>query len=216
MNDWNIQARARVCQACGRGFADKEPYHTLLYEQRSGFERMDICAGCWEAQHKHGSSDRKGFVSHWQGVFSVPPPPPPEPIQRDSAESLLRRLLERKDPALHPAAYILAVMLERKRVLKIREQIRQEGRRIFVYEHPRSGEVFTIADPDLKLDQLEQVQRDVGRLLEVGLPAEAQPTEEPFVPEMTPVPPAPSVPGSEDVLAPVPEGGPDSTASASP
>jgi len=216
MNDWNIQARARVCQACGRGFADKEPYHTLLYEQRTGFERMDICAGCWEAQHKHGSADRKGFVSHWQGVFSVPPPPPPEPIQRDSAESLLRRLLERKDPTLQPAAYILAVMLERKRILKIREQIRQEGRRIFVYEHPRSGEVFAIADPDLKLDQLEQVQRDVGRLLEVGLPAEAQPTEEPFVPEVQPVPAAPHVPGSEEALAPAPDGGPDSTDSASP
>jgi hypothetical protein len=77
-------------------------------------------------------------------------------------------------------------MLERKRVLKIREQIRQEGRRIFVYELPRSGEIFTIRDPDLKLDQLEQVQRDVARLLEVGLPVEASPTEEPFVPEVAP------------------------------
>jgi len=78
------------------------------------------------------------------------------------------------------------VMLERKRVLKIREQILQEGRRIFVYELPRSGEVFTIRDPDLKLDQLAEVQRDVARLLEVGLPVEASPTEEPFVPEVAP------------------------------
>lgn len=216
MNDWNIQARARVCQACGHGFADKEPYHTLLYEQRSGFERMDICAACWEAQHKHGSADRKGFVSHWQGVFLVPPPPPPEAIQRDSAESLLRRLLERQDPTLQPAAYILAVMLERKRVLKIREQIRQEGRRIFVYEHPRSGEVFTIADPDLKLDQLEQVQRDVARLLETGLPPESQPTEEPFVPEVSPAASAAAVPNAEEAPEGLPDGNPESAAAASP
>jgi hypothetical protein len=186
MNDWNIQARARVCQSCGHAFADKDPYHTVLSEQRSGFERMDICASCWESQHREGSSDRKGFISHWQGLFVIPPPPPPEAIQKDSAESLLRRLVDRQDPVWQPAAYILAAMLERKRVLKIREQIRQEGRRIFVYELPRSGEIFTIRDPDLKLDQLEQVQRDVARLLEVGLPVEASPTEEPFVPEVTP------------------------------
>ncbi len=186
MNDWNIQARARVCQSCGRAFTDKAPYHTVLSEQRSGFERIDICAACWESQHRHGSADRKGFVSHWQGVFTVAPPPPPEAIQRDSAESLLRRLLELNDPSWQPAAFILAVMLERKRVLKMREQLRQGGRRIFVYELPRSGEVFTIPDPDLKLDQLEQVQRDVAQLLEVGLPVEGSPTEEPFVPEMSP------------------------------
>jgi len=186
MNDWNIQARARVCRSCGHAFADKDPYHTVLSEQRSGFERVDICAACWESQHRHGSADRKGFISHWQGLFVVPPPPPPEAIQKDSAESLLRRLVGLQDPAWHPAAYILAVMLERKRVLKIREQILQEGRRIFVYELPRSGEVFTIRDPDLKLDQLAEVQRDVARLLEVGLPVEASPTEEPFVPEVAP------------------------------
>ncbi|MGE3312180.1 MAG: hypothetical protein AB7O66_19615 [Limisphaerales bacterium] len=186
MNDWNIQARARVCQSCGHAFADKDPYHTLLFEQRSGFERMDICVGCWDSQHRHGSADRKGFVSHWQGLFVVAPPPPPEAIQKDSAESLLRQVMERADPAWQPAAYILAVMLERKRVLKIRQQLRQEGRRVFVYELPRSGEVFTIPDPELKLDQLEAVQRDVALLLESGLPGEGSPMEEPFVPEAIP------------------------------
>jgi hypothetical protein len=37
--------------------------------------------------------------------------------------------------------------------------------------------VFTIADPDLKLDQLEEVQRDVASLLEHGLNP-AQPANE--------------------------------------
>ncbi len=188
MNDWNIQSRARACQGCGRTFNDRESYHTLLFEQRSGFERLDVCGGCWEEQHRHGSMERKGFVSHWQGVFVVPPPPPPEAIQRDSAETLLRRLMERNDPAWQPAAFILAVMLERKRVLRIREQVRRGGRRTFVYELPRTGDLFTIPDPDLQLDQLEKVQRDVGGLLEHGLPPEAQPREEPFVPEVTVVP----------------------------
>ena len=46
----------------------------------------------------------------------------------------------------------------------------QAGRRVSIYEHPKSGDIFTIPDPDLHLDQLEAVQRDVAHLLEHGLP----------------------------------------------
>ncbi len=185
MNDWNIQSRARACQACSRAFADKETYHTVLFEVRSGFDRQDVCPNCWEQQYRHGATDKKGFISHWQGQFLLPPPRPPEPIHRDNAEALLRRLIERNNPAWQPAAFILAVMLERKRVLKTREQIRHAGGRTLVYELPATGELFTVPDPVLRLDQLEQVQRDVAHLLEHGLPVEGSPVEEPFAPEMT-------------------------------
>lgn len=62
-------------------------------------------------------------------------------------------------------------MLERRRLLKARSQAIENGHRIIVYEHVRTGEVFTIADPGLRLDQLETVQQDVAKLLEHG-PAE--------------------------------------------
>ncbi|PYK62291.1 MAG: hypothetical protein DME21_06760, partial [Verrucomicrobia bacterium] len=114
--------------------------------------------------------------SHWQGVFEVPPAQP-EPIQKETAESLLRKLVEQNDLKYGAAGFILAVMLERKRILKIKEQLQRDGRRVFIYEHPKTGDVFTIADPNLRLDQLEDVQRDVAHLLEQGLnpTAEAQP-----------------------------------------
>jgi len=51
----------------------------------------------------------------------------------------------------------------------VKEQIVRDGRRVFIYEQPGTGDVFTIADPDLRLDQLEAVQRDVAALLEHGL-----------------------------------------------
>src|SRR6185369_4860321 len=97
-----------------------------------------------------------------------------EAIQKGDAETLLRKLIERNDPTHAAASYILAVMLERKRILKVKEQIRSEGKRIFIYEQPKTGDVFTIPDPDLQLNQLEEVQRDVAQLLEHGLnpPAE--------------------------------------------
>jgi hypothetical protein len=66
-------------------------------------------------------------------------------------------------------------MLERKRLLKVREQIIREGKRVFIYEHAASGDVFTIADPALQLNQLEDVQRAVAHLLEHGFDAVTTP-----------------------------------------
>src|SRR5262249_1731906 len=97
------------------------------------------------------------------------PTPQSEPIQKETAESLLRKIIELNDRQYIPAAYILAVMLERKRVLKVKEQVLRDEGRVFIYEHPKTGEVFTIVDPNLQLNQLETVQHDVAALLEHGL-----------------------------------------------
>src|SRR2546421_5409928 len=161
MTEWNIQSRAHGCEACGKPFADQEAYHTLLFDERAGFRRSDICQACWQKQFSEGARDRKGFISYWQGVFEAPKPRP-DAIQKENAESLLRKLIELNDPKYVPAAYILAVMLERKRLLKIKEQLHRDGHRVFIYEQPGTGDAFTIVDPDLHLNQLEQVQHDVA------------------------------------------------------
>ena len=169
MNEWNIQSRAHACQACEKHFADKQHYHTILLDLKHEIQRRDLCESCWKEEHGEGAADRKGFISHWQGVYEAPPAAPPEAIQKENAESLLRKIMESNDPGHAAASYILAVMLERKRILKVKEQFRREGQRVFVYEHPKTGDIFTIPDPDLQLNQLEAVQRDVADLLEHGL-----------------------------------------------
>ena len=178
ITEWNIQSRGHGCEACGKTFADQEAYHTMLFEERSEMRRSDICASCWEKQFSE-ARDRKGFISHWQGVYAAPLPTT-EAIKKETAETLLRKLIELNDPQFAAAGYILAVMLERKRLLKVKEQFTREGQRVFIYEQPATGDVFTIVDPNLQLNQLEKVQHDVAALLEHGLnPPAPAPAPEP-------------------------------------
>ena len=181
MIDWNIQARAHTCQACAAHFHDRQAYHTLLFDEKRDYLRLDVCEACWKAQYSQGAGDRKGFISHWQGVYEAPPAAPPDAIQKDTAETLLRKLTELNDPQYRAASYILAVMLERKRLLKIKAQTQQDGQRIFIYEQPKTGDLFTVPDPNLQLDQLEEVQRMVAHLLEHGLNPPADGTPVPAV-----------------------------------
>jgi hypothetical protein len=179
MNEWNIQSRGHACEVCGQPFADKQPYHTVLFDEPPLLRRSDICEPC--AGKVNDQRSRAGFISQWQGTYEAPPAQAPEAIQKDTAETLLRKLVERNDPRYAPAAFILAVMLERKRLLKVKEQFNRDGQRVFVYEHPKTGDVFAIADPNLHLDQLQEVQHDVAHLLEHGLNPPASVTEAPVV-----------------------------------
>jgi hypothetical protein len=158
--DWDIQPRSPVCTACRQPFADKARYHTLLTVAGAGYARQDLCDACYRG------AAREQVMSYWQGEYKAPPPPAPEAIQKDTAETLLRKLVAEADPAKAPACYILAVMLERKRILKHRDTVTDDqGRELLVYEHGVTGESFTLADPHLRLDQLEDVQRQVAALL---------------------------------------------------
>ncbi|MDG1890351.1 MAG: hypothetical protein P8L18_03480 [Verrucomicrobiota bacterium] len=170
MNDWNIQSRSRACHGCERGFEDQQVYHSLLFSRLDAYLREDVCDACWQSQFADTTGATKGFISHWRSHYKLPPPPSPEAIRKDTAESLLGQLTSRNAPEYAGALYILAVMLERKRVLKVRDQLKEGKRRIFVYEHSKSGDVYTIAEPDLRLEQLEKIQNDVAHLMENGLP----------------------------------------------
>jgi hypothetical protein len=169
MIDWKIRSRSNECQACNVKFTDGQAYHTLLFSERKEHQRVDVCRDCWDGQYGHGANDRKGFISHWSGKFLIPPPPPPEPIQKETADTALKKLVELEDQSYGSVCFILAAMLERKRLLKVREEFRDGDQRGFVYEHSKTGDIFTIRDPELKLDELQEVQHDVALLLEKGV-----------------------------------------------
>jgi hypothetical protein len=57
-------------------------------------------------------------------------------------------------------------MLERKRLLRETDsQHGPDGQLTRVYEHTKTGEVFIIPDPQLRLDQIAEVQQQVAGLL---------------------------------------------------
>lgn len=153
-----------MCSGCQTPFSDGQAYFAALVFDKEGYQRGDFCQACWEARSQDGSR-----YSMWHGVFRMPPPEPEEPLRKETAESLLRRLIEQEDPATGNVIYILAVMLERTRLLVEKDiQTRDDGVMIRVYEHRKTGETFLIADPRLQLDQLEAVQQQVMDMLGVG------------------------------------------------
>lgn len=160
-NEWEIKSRSQACTKTGRAFENGEFFYTLLYREKEGFRREDLCQQAWEARN-----DNLLPFSFWRTKYEPPPPPKPEPLQKDDAEGLLRQMVSANDPRYQKATYILALMLERKRLLRPMES---QDADLLVYEHSKTGEVFALVNPQLGLEQIPAVQREVAELLESGL-----------------------------------------------
>jgi hypothetical protein len=160
IQEWQIKPPGSACGACGRAFEDGESFVSRLFVEGEAYRREDCCETCGG----NGMSD--GALSAWRTVFRLPPPKAPEPVRRETAEALLRRSMEGRDPESRDAVFVLAVMLERRRVLIERDvQVQPDGHRLRVYEHRGTGETFLVVDPGLRLDDLERVQTRVMALL---------------------------------------------------
>jgi hypothetical protein len=161
-NEWSIQHRADVCAVTQRPFAPGENFYTLLFRDRDGFRRQDL-----SEQAFRDRNDNIQPFSLWRTKYQPPPPVAPEPLAKENAEQLFRRLAATESPAPN-SFYVLAAMLERKRVLKqVRSEASDAGR-VLIYEHRENGDVFVVPDPGLRLDQLENVQAEVSQLLGGG------------------------------------------------
>lgn len=159
--DWDIKSRSAACTTCTIAFNEDQPYLSALFSGDGGFERGDFCEACWETR-----TDGLDPFSFWQGVYHKPPTGPEDPLKKETAESLLRKLMEDEDPQNEAVIYILAVMLERKKTLVEKDvTVDDVGAVHRVYEHRQTGETFFIPDPQLQLDQLENVQIRVIEML---------------------------------------------------
>ena len=161
--EWNIKACGIACAATAQPFANGQTIYSKLFAGPEGFERADYCETGWT------DTARQNAVSYWKGVYQAPPDKPDDPLKKGTVEHLLRQFMAKEDFSKLNVVYILAVMLERKRILVEKDvQKREDGTRIRIYEHKKSGEVFTIPDPELKLGELQLVQQEVNELL--GIP----------------------------------------------
>lgn len=163
--EWAIKHRSDACSATQRPFAPGEYFYTLLFRDDGGFRREDLTEEAWANRNENIQP-----FSFWKTRYEPAPPAPPEPLAKENAEDLFRRLISSDNPPAN-ASYVLAVMLERKRVLKQIKSEDSERGRLLIYEHVRSGDVFIVPDPKLRLDEIEAVQNEVATLLRGAAPA---------------------------------------------
>ncbi len=160
--EWNIRSRGHVCTICEKPLLDKAPVVSALRETGGGYERYDCHPECWKTAER----DWEPF-SQWDGVYFAPVKEErKEPLKKEDAGELIRKLITLDDPAMKNVVYVLAVMLERSKILVERDsKPQQDGTIRRVYEDRKNGDTFVILDPRIRLENLAEVQAQVVALL---------------------------------------------------
>ncbi|MEN3943610.1 hypothetical protein WJU23_20090 [Prosthecobacter sp. SYSU 5D2] len=169
IQNWSIRSRAHQCAHSARPFVEGEVFHTAIYfdPETGGYLRRDVGLDAW----KNELAERTP-IAYWRTTYTPHiVEQRPEVTSKESAMALLQRFIEEDEPQTEDARYILALMLERKRILSPTATKETEQGRMLFYENKKTSEVFMIRDPELRLDELAQMQDEVAMLLGFGGPA---------------------------------------------
>ncbi len=154
MNDWEIPGGAVSCAGCGKEFSPGQGHYSFLYQEPKGFRRLDYCPAC-------RSGALYPFFSYWKTIR-----PEKEKKSLVADEVLLKFFLrlyetqEKKD-----FLYVLALALERRRILK---RI-GKGEETLELELVKEKQRFQIPMPELGQEAISGVTEEVGRLLDGSL-----------------------------------------------
>ena len=162
---WHVRSRGRECAASQRHFVDGETIITALFPDpdSSGYLRRDYCVDGWKTYQETGGAP----FSSWRTTYTAAPDhEAAKAAEKLSAEEILQRLVEEDEDHTENARFILAVMLERQKLLRETDSQRTPTGILRVYEHRKTGEVFIVKDPDIPLSDIEAVQQEVFILLE--------------------------------------------------
>jgi len=170
VTDYKIRKRDSVCSVSGRPFAPGDVVVSVITEEGEGFVRRDMHEDCF--------AEREGEAyCFWRSRYPEPPAPPNR-LDYDLAQTFFDRLLKEADPARDGLVFTLALLLSRKRRLKIKETRRLPEGELLRVVVPRAeeDEVLSVRAPRLDAEEVERLQRDLEALF--GLPG-SEPEEPP-------------------------------------
>ena len=163
-DSWHIKSRAHHCSVTEKPFEEDELFFTALFPdpKSDGYLRRDFSKEAWEKR----SEDEEPPFSFWRTVYKPPiVDAKVEILDKEDPETLLTRLVEEDEAHTENARYILAVMLERKKLLIETDSQKTRTGLLRIYQHRYSGEVFIVKDPQIPLSEVGPLQDEVQKLL---------------------------------------------------
>ena len=166
MSDWKFARKGSACARCERAFVAREPFVSAIYlappdaESAERFVREDRCPGCFE------TDDREPF-SRW--TTRLPSETGKKPIlDLGLAHEFLVRLVREDDPERRNIAYILTLLLLRKRKVKLRGQRVEGGITVMQVTVPsESGEAeIEIQARELSSPETEEITAEITTMEE--------------------------------------------------
>jgi hypothetical protein len=160
MTEYQIQPPTLRCARTGRELKTGESYYSVLRETPQGFAREDYALEAWQGPPENA-------IGFWRAtVAAAATAKGPPPIDNAVIAQFFEHLAGEEDATKQNFRFILALLLLRRKVLKLAGQMSQAGRDILVLRATATGQEHRVVDPGLTEEQLARVQAEVSRILQ--------------------------------------------------
>jgi hypothetical protein len=187
MNEWRIHRREPSCARCERAFAEGDRIFSMLYLEGERLRREDHCEACFEEP-----AEPEGELLFWRTRHSLDRRAR-FAVDFEAIEELFLALEGVREPARRELRYLLALLLLRKKRLKLVGVRRQPSGETLCVRRPRRQEEFEVLVFELDSARVSSLQAELARVFEgVGIEALSAPLPEPPAAARAPVAEAPA------------------------
>lgn len=158
MMDYQIQTTTRRCAITGEEFRKGERFYSVLLEEAGKFVRKDYSEKAWQGPPE-------GSLGFWKTRCSDSATPRRPPIDDEMLMECLIRLEGDTEASKIAFRYVLALLLVRRKRLRLEDVVREQDREALLLRCTRKGDRYRVTDPGLSDTELETVQDDIFQVL---------------------------------------------------
>ena len=193
-NEWEISRATGRCVTTGRELAEGEFYYTALFETAEGFERKDYSMEGW-------SGPPEGTFCHWKTRMPVRGKKAASiAVDNSLLVNLFCRLEEDSSEMRQNFRFVLALLLMRKRLLRLDRTTHQDEREYWQMRLTGEQSLHQVLNPNLTTAEIERLSAQLTAILSGDALAISSLEEEAEAPA-TDAPALDAAPADEPVLS---------------
>jgi hypothetical protein len=147
------------CSGCEGVIEPKAKFFAALRETPEGFDRLDLCPGCW------AGFDQASALAFWQAVMPEPQQKKRLFVDDEVLCGLFERLAETTEPNKLNFRFVLGLILMRKRLLVYEQSRVEEDREIWSVRFRGRDDRLDLLNPKLDEQQVAEVSQQLGEIL---------------------------------------------------
>ncbi len=155
--DYELQRCTRRCSVTGRELAPGEVFYSALIDAGAELQRLDFAEEAW-----NGPPD--GTLGWWKSQIPAPDARRVHWAPNDVMLQFFEELQQK--PELHDMRYVLALLLVRRRVMRVEDTQRDaQGREELVLYCPRRDATYRVVAATPDESRVEVIQEQLASML---------------------------------------------------
>ncbi len=158
-NEWEIVRSSGKCAVTQRDFAEGEAYYAVLLESPAGFERKDISLEAW-------SGPPENTFCYWRARVPVRDRKRSAlAVDQNMLVHLFNRLEDEESPRKQQIRFVLALLLMRKRRLKLDKTIQEGPEEYWILRLTDDQSEHRVLNPRLTHEEVDRLSAQLTAIL---------------------------------------------------